>query len=113
MSCQINSLNVVDSSPPMSGGPSCTVNQSVDALVQDAGIGGVFSQGDMLALQHLIEEVKKLVGNFKAEERQSVTTWANCFNAQSGAEYLCQIFETLYAGASRPAALWECKTHGI
>lgn len=73
--------------------------------VRASGVGGVFPNGDSMALRKLLSDVKE-VGRLGPSRRQELARWARCLGVTAGADYLTRILEFVYHKGNRPLPPW-------
>lgn len=97
---------VVVSEALMAGVPViCSDGCGASLAVRASGLGGVFPSGDYTALRQLLIKVKS-DGQLNYKKKKHLADWAKCLGANSGANYLGEILDSVYKGTARPTPPW-------
>lgn len=93
----------------MSGIPViCSSSCGAAEAVENSQNGGVFTARNLDELTKLLK-LQFDKGALTNNDSAKLANWATCFNADSGAEYLLNIFDHLFNHGARPIAPWEVK----
>ncbi|MDD3948974.1 MAG: glycosyltransferase [Anaerolineaceae bacterium] len=91
----------------MVGTPAiCSDACGVAEVVQQSGVGGVFANGNLLALVNILHSVL-VAGKPKYQDRLELANWARCLSGEAGAEYLHAILNHSQATDLHPTPPWK------